>query len=154
MNFLDDISDFINGKKDNIYLKSTSEHETKQIARELAKFLKSGDIVSLDGELGSGKTVFMKGIASYFNIEKDVSSPTFTIVNEYNGPSFPIFHFDVYRLEDAQKFEDTIGTDYFSLGLCIIEWGKIISDILPKNSIFIDITKNDENTRNIYIRRE
>ncbi len=96
----------------------------------------------------------MKGIADYFNIEDDVSSPTFTIVNEYSNFDFPIFHFDVYRIKDSLQFENSIGLDYFDLGLCIIEWGEIIEDILPKGTILIEITKLDENRRNINIRRK
>ena len=124
---------------------SNNTDDTIHLAKSFAKFLKCSDIIVLNGELGSGKTVFMSGIADYFGIEDQISSPTFTIVNEYTiNDSNTIFHFDVYRIEDSNDFLDSIGTEYFSNGICIIEWGNIIKDILPKNSIFIDISK-DEN---------
>jgi tRNA threonylcarbamoyladenosine biosynthesis protein TsaE len=127
---------------------SLSEDDTKKLGLEFAKHIKKGDIITLNGELGSGKTVFLMGIASYFNIENDVCSPTFTIVNEYNiNKDFPIFHFDVYRLKDSDEFLEGVGTDYFYNGACLIEWGdEVILDILPKNTIHIDITKDSEKT--------
>ena len=94
-----------------------------------------------------------KGIGKYFNILNDISSPTFTIVNEYDTPDFPIYHFDVYRLNDMYNFLDTIGTDYFSKGPCIIEWGEIIEEILPRNTIHIEFKKEDKDVRKIKIWR-
>ena len=127
---------------------SESEADTKEIGYEFAKYLSLGDVITLNGELGSGKTVFLMGIARYFNIEDEVSSPTFTIVNEYNTSNFPIYHFDVYRLEDSDEFLEGVGTDYFFAGVCLIEWGdKIISDILPKSTIHIDIEKDENDTQ-------
>ena len=93
------------------------------------------------------------GIAEYFNIQDEVSSPTFTIVNEYITKNLNIYHFDVYKINDIYEFEETIGLDYFDTGLSIIEWGDIIKDILPKNTIFIDIVKLDTNKRNLIVRR-
>lgn len=132
---------------------SNNINDTTDLSYEFAKYLKHSDIVVLNGELGSGKTVFMQGIAKYFGIENEVSSPTFTIVNEYITNDINIYHFDVYRLNDEHQFMDTIGTEYFENGISIIEWGNIIKNILPKNTIYIDITKIDENSRKIYIRR-
>ena len=88
-----------------------------------------------------------------FGIENDVSSPTFTIVNEYTPKTNyenvdKIFHFDVYRLESSEDFENSVGLDYFNSGLCILEWGEIIKDILPANTIYISITRSDENNEN------
>ena len=127
---------------------SSSEEDTKSLGKEFAKYIKKGDVLTLNGELGSGKTVFLMGIASYFGIENDVCSPTFTIVNEYNiSKDFPIYHFDVYRLKDSDEFLEGVGTDYFYNGACLIEWGdEIIYDILPKNTIYIDIQKDNTNT--------
>lgn len=136
---------------------SKNINDTKALANNMAKHFHIGDIIVLNGELGSGKTVFLTGIANYFNIESQVSSPTFTIVNEYDVKnSCPIYHFDVYRLNDSDEFLEGIGTEYFYNGICIIEWGNIIQDILPKNTIFIDILKDDkdENTRYFHIWRE
>ena len=145
-------------KKDTFDFKYTSKNynETEELAKCIAESLGDNDIISLNGELGSGKTVFMHGIAKYFNIEDQVYSPTFAIVNEYiTNNNLKIYHFDVYRLNDEIEFLDQIGNDYFSSGICIIEWGNIIKNILPKNSINIDITKdeNDENTRYIHVWR-
>lgn len=129
---------------------SSCEEDTKKLGKEFAKYIMQGTIITLNGELGSGKTVFLMGIASLFNIENDVCSPTFTIVNEYTiSKNFPIYHFDVYRLKDSDEFLEGVGTDYFYNGACLIEWGdEIIPDILPKNTIHIDIQK-DENVPNI-----
>ena len=125
---------------------SSSVEDTKALGREFAKSIHKGSIITLNGELGSGKTVFINGLASYFNIENEVCSPTFTIVNEYNTSSFPIYHFDVYRIKNSDEFLEGVGTDYFYNGACLIEWGdEIILDILPKDTIHIDIIKDDEN---------
>ena len=87
------------------HFKSNNANETKQFAKKLASKLKKGDIIVLSGELGSGKTKFTEGILDYFNLSQEISSPTFTIVNEYTSSSYPpIFHFDVYRLEDEDEF--------------------------------------------------
>lgn len=127
---------------------SISPEDTIELGKEFAKYITKGDIITLNGELGSGKTVFLMGIAKYFGIENEVCSPTFTIVNEYNTPSFPIYHFDVYRIEDSDEFLEGVGTDYFYNGACLIEWGDaIILDILPQNTIHIDITKDDSDTQ-------
>ena len=124
---------------------SNSELETKQLAKKLASKLNLGDIIVLSGELGSGKTKFTEGILSYFNLSDEISSPTFTIVNEYDTKNVPIYHFDVYRLEDADEFLAIGGEEYFEKGICIIEWGEIIQDILPKDYIKISFSRNNEN---------
>ncbi|MEG2310656.1 MAG: tRNA (adenosine(37)-N6)-threonylcarbamoyltransferase complex ATPase subunit type 1 TsaE [Clostridia bacterium] len=136
--------------KDNIstfnYMYTTNNcSETIEFGKTLAKFLNICDVVVLNGKLGSGKTVLMSGIAKYFNILSQVSSPTFTIVNEYlTTDLINIYHFDVYRINSCDDFLDEIGTEYFSTGICIIEWGNIIKDILPKNTVYIDILKDDK----------
>lgn len=131
-----------------------SEQETEKLAFNLAKSLNNNSIIVLTGNLGTGKTRFMRGIAEYFGIRNEVSSPTFTIVNEYTPKTNmenvkKIFHFDVYRLQDSQDFEDSIGTDYFNSGLCIIEWGEIISDILPSSTIYISIQAGENDNERI-----
>ena len=128
---------------------SKSESETEEIAYEFAKSLNNNSVVVLDGDLGAGKTKFVYGLAKYFNISNLVCSPTFTIVNEYPVSSSKnvntIYHFDVYRLSGSDDFIDSIGTDYFEKGTCIIEWGKIIQDILPENTIYVHIAHLPEN---------
>ena len=126
-----------------------SEIDTKELARKLASKLKTHDVVVLTGELGSGKTKFAEGFLSYFGLEKEISSPTFTIVNEYKKDDINIYHFDVYRLEDSSEFYEIGGEEYFENGICLIEWGELIQDALPKNYIHITFEKDnsDENIR-------
>lgn len=133
----------------NFQFSSNGEIETMAFAKKLAKKLKKGDIVVLTGELGSGKTKFVEGFLSNFGLENEISSPTFTIVNEYDAENFPIFHFDVYRLEDSSEFYEIGGEEYFDNGICLIEWGEIIQDALPSRYIHIIFEKDeeDENTR-------
>lgn len=106
---------------------------------------KSGDVIVLSGDLGSGKTKFTEGFLSYFGLENEISSPTFTIVNEYNTNEINIYHFDVYRLEDSSEFYAIGGEEYFEKGICIIEWGELIQDALPKKHIKIDFSRDTEN---------
>lgn len=112
-----------------------------------------GDIVILSGDLGSGKTKFTEGFLSYWNLEDEISSPTFTIVNEYIQNDITIYHFDVYRLEDLDEFYAIGGTEYFDKGICIIEWGELIEQILPKY-IKINISKDDNDLNVRYISIE
>lgn len=127
---------------------SNSVEETIDISNRLARLLTVGDILVLNGNLGSGKTYFTKGIVKHFSNENIVSSPTFTIVNEY-PTSIPIFHFDVYRLENSDEFLQIGGEEYFEQGISIIEWGEKIQDILPNNYLEIVISKQDNDTREI-----
>ena len=121
-----------------------SEEETKKVARQIAETLGNSGIIVLNGELGAGKTKFTEGFLSYFSLENEISSPTFNIVNEYKNEKVNIYHFDAYRLSDIDEFYAIGGEEYFSKGICIIEWGEIIEDALPKHYIKIDI-KKDEN---------
>lgn len=113
--------------------------------------MKNGDIVVLSGDLGSGKTKLTEGILSYFGLQDEISSPTFTIVNEYTTKTDNIYHFDVYRLEDETEFYAIGGEEYFSKGICIIEWGEIIESILPDNYLKITFSRDfeNENLRNL-----
>lgn len=135
---------------------SKCETDTKSFAKKLASKLKSKDVVVLTGELGSGKTKFTEGFLSYFGLENEISSPTFTIVNEYKKDDINIYHFDVYRLEDSSEFSEIGGEEYFENGICLIEWGELIEDVLPKNYIHITFSKDDhnENVRILNIESE
>lgn len=124
---------------------SNSENETIEIAKEFASKLKPTDIVVLSGDLGSGKTKFTEGILDYFGFKDEISSPTFTIVNEYKNDKIKIFHFDVYRLADLDEFYAIGGEEYFDKGICIIEWGEQIEEALPKNYINITFSRDDKN---------
>lgn len=123
---------------------SHNENETKKIASCLASKLKSGDIVVLSGDLGSGKTKFTEGFLSFWGLEDEISSPTFTIVNEHKKDNTNIYHLDVYRLADMGEFYSIGGTEYFTSGICVIEWGELIEDILPKNYIKISFSKDEK----------
>ena len=112
---------------------------------EFLKELNKKDIVVLSGDLGSGKTKFVQGVLKHFGLENEISSPTFTIVNEYDADICPIYHFDVYRLTDIDEFYAMGGEEYFENGICLIEWGEIIEDALPSNYIKITFSKNDDN---------
>ena len=122
---------------------SYSQEETLQIAEKLAHKLKKGDVVALSGELGAGKTVFVKGLTKALGSDDVVSSPTFTLVNEYEGEESMIYHFDVYRISGVSVDNcDWIDEYLFSDGICIIEWAENLMDILPDNHIRVNITKN------------
>ena len=121
------------------------EEETKKIATALASKLETGDIVVLSGDLGSGKTKFTEGFLSFWGLEDEISSPTFTIVNEHFKDNTNIYHLDVYRLADMGEFYAIGGMEYFTTGICVIEWGELIEDILPKNYIKVSFSKDNEN---------
>lgn len=97
------------------------------------------------GDLGSGKTKFTEGFLSYFGLEEEISSPTFTIVNEYHANGQNIYHFDVYRLSSSDEFYAIGGEQYFENGICFIEWGEQIEDALPKDYLKIRFTRDFEN---------
>jgi len=127
---------------------SNSENDTKAIAKKLAGKLNKGDVIVLSGDLGSGKTKFTEGFLAFWNLENEISSPTFTIVNEYNTPEFNINHFDVYRLSDIDEFYAMGGMEYFESGISIIEWGEMIEDILPPHiKIVFENNEKNENKR-------
>lgn len=128
---------------------SHSETETMDFAYNLASKLHVGDVIVLSGDLGAGKTKFTEGFLKHFNLDNEISSPTFTIVNEYKNKDINIYHFDVYRLESSDEFYAIGGEEYFSSGICIIEWGELIQDALPNDYIHISFEKdlNDENLR-------
>ncbi len=135
---------------------SHNENETKDFAKNLAATMNTGDIIVLSGNLGSGKTKFTEGFLSYFGLENEISSPTFTIVNEHHSKDINIYHFDVYRLEDSDEFYAIGGEEYLSSGICIIEWGEIIEEILPNGYTKISFRKdeNDENIRYLDIEKK
>ena len=125
-----------------------------KIAEKIAPYLKKGDIIVLTGDLGSGKTKFTEGILKYFGLEDEISSPTFTIVNEHNARNQNIYHFDVYRLSDVDEFFAIGGEEYFDKGICLIEWGETIEEILPENHKKITFLKDQEDENNRIIRLE
>lgn len=119
---------------------SNSEQETLELGMDFAKILEPGDIIALDGDLGAGKTVFTRGFSQEMGVTSHVCSPTFTIVNEYLGGRLPVYHFDTYRLEGPDDFLDSGLDEYFyNEGICIIEWSSIIDELLPENTIHLEI---------------
>ena len=127
-----------------VELISHSEEETKQLAMKIASKLNIGDVLVLTGDLGSGKTKFTEGILDYFGFSGEISSPTFTIVNEHTSDKINVYHFDVYRLEDSDVFLAIGGDEYFEKGISIIEWGEIIEDVLPSDAIKIEFSRDLE----------
>lgn len=131
-----------------LHIKSTSADETLHIAQTLAKLLKSGSVIALEGTLGVGKTVFAKGIAEGLGVEEPVTSPTFTIIKEYKGKNNSFYHIDAYRLEHS---DEDIGFEeyFFGEGIGVIEWAQFISDYLPEELLNIKIEYISEDTRSI-----
>lgn len=124
-----------------------TEEETIRIASRLANLLKPGDVVTLEGELGVGKTTFTKGIAKGLGVKRMVTSPTFTIVKEYEG-ELPLYHMDAYRLEYSE--EDIGFSEYFDGdGISVVEWAKFIEEFLPEDRLDIEIQYGGENNRTV-----
>ncbi len=125
-------------------IKTNSPKETFEAGQKFAENLTEGAIVALVGDLGCGKTAFVKGVVDFFGDEEEVTSPTFTLVNQYDG-DITIYHFDVYRLENPDIDQCDWMDDYlFGEGICLIEWADNIKDILPKETIRIEFKKNPE----------
>ncbi|HEX2926186.1 MAG TPA: tRNA (adenosine(37)-N6)-threonylcarbamoyltransferase complex ATPase subunit type 1 TsaE [Ruminiclostridium sp.] len=125
-----------------INIETHSFEETVQFGRKLGSKLKPGDVICLTGDLGTGKTALTNGIAKELGIDSYITSPTFTLVNEYQG-KYPLYHFDVYRIADPDEMFDIGFEEYLnSDGITIIEWGELIWPILPKEIIKVDIQKN------------
>lgn len=120
---------------------SNSPLETEQIAEELAKDLKKGDVICLNGELGAGKTAFTKGLCRALGVTDYVTSPTYTIINRYDAP-IPVFHVDAYRISDIDEMYEIGFEDCLSDGITVIEWSVLIEDILPEDRTEIKITRN------------
>ena len=132
---------------------SHSTQETEQFGEEVAKSLRGGDVLAFTGSLGMGKTAFTRGLARGLGCRGRVTSPTFTIVNEYDGKT-PLFHFDMYRLGSSDELVDIGWDDYLARGgVCAVEWSERVSDALPDDTIYVDIARGeeDENTRTITV---
>jgi len=129
---------------------SNDEYETIEIAQNFESEKFENMIICLDGELGSGKTVFTKGIANALGIEESITSPTFTIIKEYQSGEMPLYHMDVYRL-DGNTEGVGIEEYYTKGGIVIIEWAKTIKDILPEERLEIKFKVVDENRRMLVI---
>lgn len=135
-------------------IETKSVDETLQLALSFAKSLQPGDIICLSGDLGAGKTHFVKGVSSYFGIDPSlVNSPTFTLVHEYLGGKIPVYHFDFYRIKSEQEILEIGADEYFyDDGICMIEWPDKAQGLIPETAIWIDITHLGKNKRQFLIR--
>lgn len=124
-----------------------SREDTMNFASKLATFISPGDIITLEGDLGVGKTTFTKGLAIGLEIERNITSPTFTIIKEYNG-IMPLYHMDAYRLEFS---DEDIGFDeyFYGQGVTVVEWAKFIEDFLPDKRLNISMEVKNESSRKI-----
>lgn len=124
-------------------IETKNAKETFQLGEKIGEKALPGQIYTLNGDLGVGKTVFTQGVASGLGIREPVNSPTFTILQEYEGGRLPFYHFDVYRIGDIEEMEEIGYDDYFfGEGICLIEWAQLIEEILPENVISVTIEKD------------
>ena len=131
-----------------------SEAETEALGRRLGRRLEAGAVVAFTGDLGAGKTAFTRGLARGLEIRDRVTSPTFTIVNEYEGGRLPLFHFDMYRLASGDELFDIGWEDYLARGgVCAVEWSEHVADALEPDAVRVDIRRGEEeNSRVILIQ--
>lgn len=131
---------------------SHSPEETEQLGEQLGRTLRPGSVVAYRGDLGMGKTAFTRGLARGLGCTCRVTSPTFTIVNEYSG-ALPLFHFDMYRLDSSDELFDIGWEDYLSRGgVCAVEWSERVEDALPEDTLWVSFARGDgENDRIITV---
>ncbi|MED3548829.1 tRNA (adenosine(37)-N6)-threonylcarbamoyltransferase complex ATPase subunit type 1 TsaE [Cytobacillus praedii] len=128
---------------------SNKPEDTMDFSKRLAECLKPGDVIALEGDLGAGKTTFTKGLALGLDIKRNVNSPTFTIIKEYQG-RMPLYHMDVYRVEDS--FEDLGFDEYFEgNGITVVEWAHLIEEQLPQELLMISLFLGENGTRKIVV---
>lgn len=128
-----------------------SVEETIELGKKIGSLVRSGDIICIDGDLGSGKTHLTKGLANGLDIKEYITSPTFTIVNEYEG-RLKLYHFDVYRVNDPDEIENIGFDEYiFGDGVSIIEWANLIEELIPDEHVQINISKAPEKGENYRI---
>ena len=132
-------------------IETHSEQETEQVGRRLAGGLKPGAVVALFGDLGAGKTAFVRGMAGALGAEERVTSPTFTIVNEYPG-RLRLYHFDMYRLSGPEELYDIGWEEYLDAGgVCAVEWSENVEEALPVEAVRVTIERMDEHSRRITV---
>lgn len=128
-------------------------NDTKQLAFDFVNLLHGGEVITLAGDLGAGKTTFTQSLALAMGINQPVTSPTFTLMNQYQGKPLKLYHFDMYRIDDIDEILETGLTEYFgnSDAVCVIEWAENIQSLLPKQYIKISIEKLGETERKFKI---
>ena len=132
---------------------TNSPEETEALGADLAGRLEPGTVIAFTGDLGAGKTAFVRGLARGLGVQERVTSPTFTIVNEYEGGRLPLFHFDMYRLGSADELFDIGWEDYLARGgVCAVEWSENVADALEEGCLRVDIRRGeDDDQRRITI---
>ena len=132
---------------------TNSEEQTIALARQIAKRLKAGDVVLLQGDLGAGKTHFVKGIAQGLGIDKEVTSPTFALHNSYQTKDFSLNHFDFYRIDNVEDALQLGLAEFFGRedSVCFVEWAQNVAPLIPENAKKITITRLNDNVREIEI---
>lgn len=129
----------------NMIYETMSPKETFELGKKIGLEAKAGEIICLDGDLGVGKTVFTQGFAKGLGIDEAVNSPTFTIIQEYDEGRLPLYHFDVYRIGDPEEMYEIGYEDYFyGQGVCLIEWAKLIEELIPDEAKIVLIEKDLE----------
>lgn len=129
-----------------------TEDDMVALGYSIGSVLKAGAVISLRGSLGAGKTVFAKGVARSLGITEAIVSPTFTLVQEYEG-RLPMYHMDLYRINSEDDFQMIGGEDLlYSDGVCLVEWSEIINDLLPKWTLFVDIAVNTNQSRTVKLK--
>jgi tRNA threonylcarbamoyladenosine biosynthesis protein TsaE len=136
-------------------LTCSSLKDLPEIARRILNFGGKAKVISFEGELGAGKTTLIKEICKILGVEDNVSSPTFAIINEYlDSGDNPVYHFDFYRVKNIEEGMDIGTEDYFYSGdVCLIEWPQMVADLIPEESIFVNIEVKGEETRVFHLKR-
>ena len=139
-------------------IETRSPEETFELGKKIGEAAKPGQVYTLNGDLGVGKTVFTQGVAAGLGITEPVSSPTFTIVQVYEEGRLPFYHFDVYRLSCEEEMDDIGYEEYFfGDGVCLVEWAELFPDLIPKEAIWLTVEKDfakGEDYRRITLRQE
>ena len=131
---------------------TNSPEETEKIGAAIGKIIPAGTVLAYRGDLGAGKTAFTRGLAAGLGYKGRVTSPTFAIVNEYEGGRLPLFHFDMYRLNSADDLFDIGWEDYLSRGgVCAVEWSENVMDALPEDTVWVRIAREGDTGRSITI---
>ena len=131
---------------------TNSEEETEALGARLAAELTPGTVVAFTGDLGAGKTAFTRGLARGLGVTDRVTSPTFTIVNEYEGGRLPLFHFDMYRLASSEELFDIGWEDYLQRGgVCAVEWSENVSDALEEDALSVEISRGEQDGQRVIV---